>query len=236
MIPVMIIGSFISGKKYSKEDYASALLISLGSLIFLMSGSYASHATTTDDSSSSSSSSYYAMFGLLLVLLYLFFDGFTSTLQEKMFSGYTMSTYQQMLYTNAISVLFSVIALRSDLFTCIHFSIKHPDFFLHSLGLSLCAALGQVLIYTTIKEFGALIFATIMTTRQLLNIILSCIIYRHPLTLGQWFGMSLVIGIAYYKADSKSSSRSSKQQQPPLESSPQQPPPLPSQQQQLQTV
>ncbi len=38
----------------------------------------------------------------------------------------------------------------------------------------------------TIKSYGALLFATVMTTRQFLSILLSCILYRHPLTTGQW--------------------------------------------------
>ena len=52
-----------------------------------------------------------------------------------------------------------------------------------------CLALtsaGQLFIVHTIKSYGALLFATVMTTRQFLSILLSCILYRHPLTAGQW--------------------------------------------------
>lgn len=49
-------------------------------------------------------------FGLILVGLYLFFDGFTSTFQERLFKGYTMSTYNQMLYVNMCSAVISFVS------------------------------------------------------------------------------------------------------------------------------
>ncbi len=44
---------------------------------------------------------------------------------------------------------------------------------------------GALFISYTIKSFGALIFATIMTTRQFLSILLSCFLFLHPLSFGQ---------------------------------------------------
>ena len=51
--------------------------------------------------------------GLLLVGGYLFFDGFTSTFQERLFKGYTMSTYNQMLYVNICSAILSFCSAPS---------------------------------------------------------------------------------------------------------------------------
>ena len=45
--------------------------------------------------------------------------------------------------------------------------------------------MGQLFILFTIREFGSLVFATIMTSRQFLSILLSCIIFMHPLTAPQ---------------------------------------------------
>ena len=38
-----------------------------------------------------------------------------------------------------------------------------------------------------------------MTTRQFLSILLSCILFAHPLTLGQWGGTGMIFGSLYYK-------------------------------------
>ncbi len=46
--------------------------------------------------------------GLLLLVVYLFFDGFTSTSQEKLFKGYAMSSNHQMFIVGCFSALISV--------------------------------------------------------------------------------------------------------------------------------
>lgn len=48
------------------------------------------------------------------------------------------------------------------------------------------APTGSLFISYTIKSFGALVFAIIMTTRQFLSILLSSLFFGSPLTLGQW--------------------------------------------------
>ncbi len=50
--------------------------------------------------------------GLLLMLGYLGADGFTSTFQDKLFRGYQMSAFNQMLYVNAFSSLISAAGAR----------------------------------------------------------------------------------------------------------------------------
>jgi adenosine 3'-phospho 5'-phosphosulfate transporter B2 len=190
MFPVMIVGTFISGKKYSFKDYGIALSITLGCVLFLLTGDISSKDTSNTP------------IGLLLMALYMFFDGFTSTAQEKMFKGYTMSTYDQMIYVNLFSALISVVILigKGTLMSSIQFSLMYPSLLSDSIWLSVCSTFGQMLIYYTIKEFGALFFSTVMVTRQVFSILLSCIIYFHPLSNGQWFGFLLVFGTLYYKA------------------------------------
>lgn len=43
------------------------------------------------------------MWGMLLMGGYLGMDGFTSTFQDRMFKGYSMTTYNQILYTTLCS-------------------------------------------------------------------------------------------------------------------------------------
>jgi len=161
---------------------------------------------TGDISASGNSDSTY---GILLMAGYMFLDGFTSVFQEKLFHGYKMSTYNQMLYVNAASAVISLIMLFSEgaLFPAIEYSITFPNFFIASLGLSLCATGGQLVIYYTIKNFGALFFAMVMTTRSIFSILLSCLLFFHPLTFLQWIGAGTVFSALYYKATKKKSSR-----------------------------
>ena len=88
------------------------------------------------------------------------------------------------------------------------FVSRHPDCLSGIWLLSLSSAIGQLFILHTIKEFGALVFATVMTSRQFLSILLSCLIFMHPLTAQQWAGTGLIFSALYYQAMAKSRSKS----------------------------
>eukprot|EP01132_Coremiostelium_polycephalum_P007766 gene7766-9558_t len=199
MMPVMLVGTFISGKKYTLKDYSIAIIITTGCMIFFLTGKISSKENDG------------TTYGLLLMAAYMFFDSFTSTFQEKMFHGYTMSTYDQMIYVNLCSAIISfvLLVLNNRLFPALEFVSEHQAFIYDSTLLSVCASLGQMVIYFTIKEFGALIFSTIMVTRQVVSIVLSTIIYFHPLSNYQWLGAIIVFGALYYKSIDDSKKRKS---------------------------
>ena len=58
-----------------------------------------------------------------------------------------------------------------------------------------CGA-GQLFIVHTIRTFGALLFATVMTTRQFLSILVSCVLFAHPLSAGQWCVFAAVLRLS----------------------------------------
>jgi len=194
MIPVMLWGILIMQKRYGFKDFGVALLITAGCTLFLLTGEVKSKASTSLADSS--------MWGVLLMCGYLGFDGFTSTFQDKLFKGYQMSTYNQILYTTAFSAFFSLFGLVSSgqFPLAMSFINRHPECLWNVVALSASATVGALFISYTIKTFGALIFATIMTTRQFLSILLSCVLFAHPLSLGQWAGTVAVFGTLYYQS------------------------------------
>jgi adenosine 3'-phospho 5'-phosphosulfate transporter B2 len=212
MIPVLIIGTFLQKKSYTWKEYVVALMITFGCTIFLTTGqvTYNKKAATYD-----------TPLGLLLIAMYLAFDGFTSTTQERLFKNYKMSTYNQMLYVNLSSAVLGFLALilpnsftssghsSADggdalrLWTSLDFVITYPAMLRDGIVLSLCSSLGQLAIYYTIKEFGALIYSTIMTTRQFVGILLSALLFMHPITFSQWVGATLVFVALYWRAVGK---------------------------------
>ena len=93
--------------------------------------------------------------------------------------------------------LTALIAMQ--LFPALAFLSRHPACMWNIIILSLAATIGQLFIFHTIKTFGALLFATVMTTRQFLSILLSCFIYGHLLSLGQSMATLVIFGTLYYK-------------------------------------
>jgi len=198
MIPVMIWGYMINQKRYVAQDYVIAAGVTLGCTMFALYGDVSSSAAKHHGKSGKDTSIY----GIGLMLGYLGFDGFTSTFQDKLFKGYQMETYNQMLWVNLSSSFISAMWLFTDsaFFDAVAFVGRHPAVLQDILTLSVAAMVGQLCILYTIREFGALLFATIMTTRQFLSILLSCLIFMHPLTFMQWLGTSMVFGSLYYQA------------------------------------
>ena len=195
MIPVMIWGMFIMGKRYKLKDYLIAAGVTIGATVFVLYGDVTAKHTKGKSEKETT------MMGMLLMLGYLGFDGFTSTFQDKLFKGYKMGTYNQMLYVNLFSSGVSLFTLMTtgQFFPALGFVLRHLDCWNFIILLSFASTIGQLFILYTIKEYGALIFATIMTTRQFLSILLSCIIFANPLTFGQWGGTGIIFGSLYYK-------------------------------------
>lgn len=173
MIPVMLMGKLISRKTYPYYEYFVAVMLSVGVSLFLLSAGSSSkkHAAETTVS------------GAVILLGYMLFDSFTSNWQSELFKTYKMSAIQMMFGTNIFSSFFTMWSMiqGGNFFSSISFMINHPLFAYHALMLSLCSATGQLFIFFTIKTFGPIVFTIIMTTRQVLSILLSCVIYRHPL-------------------------------------------------------
>uniref|UniRef100_A0A803KJP6 Adenosine 3'-phospho 5'-phosphosulfate transporter 1 n=1 Tax=Xenopus tropicalis TaxID=8364 RepID=A0A803KJP6_XENTR len=182
VIPVMLMGKLVSHKTYEYWEYLTAVLISVGVSMFLLSnggGNRPSGVTTFS--------------GVVILSGYIVFDSFTSNWQDSLFK-YKMSSVQMMFGVNLFSCLFTVGSLleQGALLEAVHFMSRHPDFAFHAALLSVCSAFGQLFIFYTINKFGAAIFTIIMTLRQALAILLSCLLYGHPVTAVGGVGVAVV--------------------------------------------
>uniref|UniRef100_A0A0E0H8N0 Uncharacterized protein n=1 Tax=Oryza nivara TaxID=4536 RepID=A0A0E0H8N0_ORYNI len=142
MIPVMIWGTIIMRKKYGGKDYFFAVVVTVGCSLFIL-------YPASMDASPFNRGRENTIWGVSLMLGYLGFDGFTSTFQDKLFKGYDMEIHNQIFYTTMCSCVLSL-----------------SDCFYDVIILSSVATASQFFISYTIRTFGALTFATIMTTRQ----------------------------------------------------------------------
>ncbi|XP_075705065.1 adenosine 3'-phospho 5'-phosphosulfate transporter 1 [Rhinoderma darwinii] len=182
VIPVMLMGKLVSHKSYEYWEYLTAVLISVGVSMFLLSngGGHGLSGVTTFS-------------GVVILAGYIVFDSFTSNWQDSLFK-YKMSSVQMMFGVNLFSCLFTVFSLleQGALQEAVGFMSRHTDFAFHAALLSVCSAFGQLFIFYTINKFGAAIFTIIMTLRQALAILLSCLLYGHPVTPVGAVGVAVV--------------------------------------------
>jgi len=63
------------------------------------------------------------------------------------------------------------------------------------LGLtSLCSALGQLFVFYTVAQFGAVQLAVVMTARQALSVLLSCWLFGHAVAPLGYAALALLFG------------------------------------------
>lgn len=183
IIPVMMMGKIISKKKYEYYEYVTAGMISVG-MVFFLSGNAEDRLGNTVTTFS----------GVLLLASYMVFDSFTSSWQGALFSQYNMSSVQMMCGVNLFSCLFTAVSIaqQNGFAHSFHFMTQFPKFIIDCLILSLCSAAGQLFIFFTIAQFGPVVFVIIMTIRQGLAILLSCIMYQHHVSALGIFGIVIV--------------------------------------------
>jgi len=191
MMPVMIWGIIISQKRYGFTEWAVAAAVTGGVTEFLMTGSIkAKHSAGT------------STHGLILLLVFLGLDGFTSTFQERLFKQHKTTKYNQMFYVNAFSAIVSFVTLLASQKAgeALGFCGRHPAVLTDALALSAAAVGGQWFIYSQVKEFGALVFAATMNLRQVVSILVSYATYHHVINELQVLGLLLVFGALFYKS------------------------------------
>ena len=191
VVPVMLMGTVVSNRTYPANEYLTATMLSAGVSLFLLSKDDSSHPTTAT-----------TFAGIIILGGYMMFDSFTSNWQSELFKKYKMTPMQMMFGVNTFSCIFTVGSLlfRGEFFSNIGFILKHFDFATHAVILSVCSAVGQLFIFYTIATFGPLVFTLIMTTRQAISIIASCLIYGHTLSAQALIGVAVVFLSLFLRA------------------------------------
>nr|SVE75095.1 EOG090X05CU [Daphnia dolichocephala] len=183
VIPVMLMGKLVSQAKYKNYEYATAVLISVGMSAFLLGsgGDKKGNNVTT-------------LSGAVLLCGYLIFDSFTANWQSALFKEHKPSSIQMMCGVNLMSCLFTSASLiqQGGFFYSLSFASRHPIFIMDCLLTAVSSAAGQLFIFATISKFGPVVFTIIMTVRQGLSILLSCLLYQHHLSFMGTLGVFIV--------------------------------------------
>ncbi|CAH0730810.1 unnamed protein product, partial [Brenthis ino] len=183
VIPVMLMGKLISRNKYEPYEYGTALLISVGMVLFML-GSHDDSAPWGTTRAS----------GLCLLALYLWCDSFTAAWQGALFRRHAPRPLQMLAAVNLCSCALTAAALlrRAAPHATTAALLQNPMFVADALLLSVSSAAGQLLIYRTIARFGPVLFTLIMTIRQAVSILVSCAVYGHAVSPAGVLGVLLV--------------------------------------------
>lgn len=203
IIPVMIMGKLLKGTSYPWGQYFEALLITAGVAIFsLLSKSGDTEKTTQ-------------VLGLMFLLMYVCFDSFTSQWQDKVYTQYgrnNVDQYQMMLGVNISAIIITTagLVISGDLPVVYEFLAVNPTALKYNIITAITSASGQLCIFFCIKKFGPIVFTIIMTTRQMISICISAVIFGHTISPLGACGAALVFGVIFYQIQKKYRARNQK--------------------------
>ncbi|KAG8742184.1 UDP-galactose transporter [Ceratobasidium sp. 414] len=204
LVPVILMNVVLYRRKFAPYKYLVVATVTAGITIFM----YMGNAPVKHKGAAESS-----LWGLFLLLINLLLDGAVNSTQDEIFTKYKVSGQQMMLWINTFSTTITVALMFAPLphIPTIHpgpggvaewasamdYVRTHPDSILPLLQFAFTGAIGQLFIFETLQHFGSLTLVTITLTRKLFTMILSVVVYKHRLTLGQWAGAATVfLGIS----------------------------------------
>ena len=198
VIPTMLMGTILKGTTYGIVEYLEAVAITAGVATFgLNKGSHKSAQAKGGEDDQA----YEEVIGFALLCAYVLCDSFTSQWQSKLYKQYgKIDQWHMMFGVNVSSIVMTLLAivLSGEFWLTAEFLYYNPKTLWYSILTAITSATGQVAIFTTIKLYGPIVFAIIMTTRQVFSIVLSNFIFGHTLTAGAYLGAAIVFGAVFH--------------------------------------
>ncbi|CAI9092692.1 OLC1v1028009C1 [Oldenlandia corymbosa var. corymbosa] len=195
MIPVMLMGTFVYGIRYTFPEYVCTLLVAGGVSIFALSKPSSKTISKLAHPD--------ARLGYTLCCLNLAFDGFTNATQDSITARYPKTTaWDIMLGMNLWGTIYNVVFMfgwpQASGYEAVKFCQQHPEAAWDILLYCLCGAVGQNFIFLTISRFGSLTNTTITTTRKFVSIVVSSLLSGNALSPKQWGSVFMVFsGLSY---------------------------------------
>jgi len=184
LIPVMIGGIFIQGKRYNIFDFFAVVLMTVGLIFFTIAGQKVSPS--------------FNLTGIALISTALCADAVIGNVQEKTMRAYSATNSEMVLFSYAIGFVYILIgeAVTGELGPAMTYCNENPKIYFLSFLFSLVGYVGILFVLSMVKSYGALLAVTVTTMRKALSIIMSFIFFTKPFTIQYvWSGLIVFSGI-----------------------------------------
>ncbi|XP_061661529.1 adenosine 3'-phospho 5'-phosphosulfate transporter 2 [Syngnathoides biaculeatus] len=185
LIPVMIGGVFVQGKRYNVADVSAAVCMSFGLIWFTLADSKVAPN--------------FNFTGVLLISLALCADAAIGNVQEKAMKLHNGSNSEMVLYSYSIGFVYILTGLFcvGGLGPAVAFFSEDPvKTYGYAFFFSLSGFLGISFVLALIKLFDALVAVTVTTGRKAMSIVFSFMFFTKPFTFQYiWGGLLVVFGI-----------------------------------------
>ena len=199
-VPVIFVGMVFYGRSYTWYKIVGVILL-CGGIALFSSAKGGSVKSSSASAVSDGNETTNLLIGIFLVAMNLLLDGYTNNEQDQIFEKLGATSLQMMKNVNLWTTFYIASFLTLGYFIQgdnSEFSGAYRSFTnsqelrFDILLFCSCAAVGQVLIFAVMKEFGSLAWITISITRKLFTILFSVFMFNHPVKSIQWLGIALV--------------------------------------------
>lgn len=187
VLPVMLMSVIFVNKRYKTSEYLGVGMLSLGMVFF-----------TLGDAKGRAS---FDPRGLALICIGTMFEAIAATFEEiRFFHELACPVPEVQLYVNLLGFFWAAVAdvFVGDLAPAFQHSLDHPEAVLYIVGAAICGSVSQSVVLTLIKHYGATAAELLKSSRKIVTILVSFVIYGKPWTLqhlagGFLFSMSIAV-------------------------------------------
>lgn len=188
LVPTMIVGTLMQGRRYSLLEYLAALTLVAGIVLF-----------TLGDSDTRPS---FEILGVVLITVGVFADAATSNYEEKAFFRLTKPASQPevITYSSLFGTLWAVLVIQffpgwffPDKTLLEGFQKSSWATTLGLAGAGVCGYLSVTFVLLLIQLYGATVTEMIKSLRKVITVVMSFIIYAKPLVWKYYLGLAFVV-------------------------------------------
>uniref|UniRef100_A0A915IIC6 Adenosine 3'-phospho 5'-phosphosulfate transporter 2 n=1 Tax=Romanomermis culicivorax TaxID=13658 RepID=A0A915IIC6_ROMCU len=185
LIPVLIGGIVIQGKRYGVIEFLAAGCMSIGLILFTLAD-----VNVTPNFNAK---------GYIFISIALLGDAAIGNVQEKEIKQHNAKNSEIVLYSHAIGFFYvlAIIICTGEIFSAaLLFNEETFTFYYYAFIFSLVGFLGVNIIITLVRTFGAFVAVTVTTFRKALTIVMSFLLFSKPFTMQYlWSGMVVLLGV-----------------------------------------
>lgn len=180
LLVAMAIGFLITGKRYNRLDYIASF-----SLVFGLFTLY---------NANTSASVKFEFKGVFLIACALASDSISANLQEKILQQGGQSPLELVFYSHAIGSIYLLLVcmITGQLTGAIAFCLRNPAALLIMLAYCILCFIGVQFVHTMTKLYGILATLTATSTRKVLSILISYLIFPKPFLFSHFLAIVLV--------------------------------------------
>ncbi|KAG5867459.1 hypothetical protein JTB14_024219 [Gonioctena quinquepunctata] len=185
LIPVLVGGILIQGKRYRLLDFVAAFLMCIGLASFTLADSHVQPS--------------FNMKGITMISMALLCDAIIGNVQEKSMKNSGAANAEVVLYSYALGFLYILVVMliSGDFIDGLNFFAKDPrKTYGYAFIFSFTGYLGIQVVLTLVRTTGAFAAVTVTTFRKAVSIVMSFIFFSKPFTIQYiWSGSLVVMGV-----------------------------------------